>query len=495
MQVYECILSLIAGIGVFILAMKLMSDSLNQIAGDSMKNLLKKLAGNRIKGVLIGALVTAVIQSSSATTVMVIGFVNADVMDLNQAAAIIIGSNIGTTVTGILASLESLNVSLYLSLLVFLGVMLAFVKKIKKIANLLTGLGMIFVGLKMMSSACDDDSIRESFRKVLEPLEFPLLLEFLGVIFTAIIQSSSAMTGIVIIMVSTNAMTLKNGLFITLGANVGTCVTALLGIIGANTNSKRTALIHFIFNMSGCVIFTPILWALSDPILSVLDKLSNENAMRIAYFHLVFNITTACITTPLIKYLVKLVVYLIKDRKEEKEYMEWFIKDKEGLLEPRDSSINISITRDGDESAFLMRGESNDDIINIKNHLNSKSSSDLSDDKDNNNNIFINKEKDLIDKIDNNNNDNIINNKDNLILEIKEDNKKDEIKEKEEEKKEESKENDKKEELKENDKKEEVKEEEKKEGENKEKIKEEDEKEEDNDNNKEEENQKLDENK
>ena len=113
MQVYECILSLIAGIGVFILAMKLMSDSLNQIAGNSMKNLLEKLAGNRIVGVLVGALVTAVIQSSSATTVMVIGFVNADVMNLNQAAAIIIGSNIGTTVTGILASLESLNVSLY----------------------------------------------------------------------------------------------------------------------------------------------------------------------------------------------------------------------------------------------------------------------------------------------------------------------------------------------------------------------------------------------
>ena len=133
MQVYECIIALIAGVGVFILAMKMMSDSLTQIAGDSMKNLLEKLAGNRFKGVLVGALVTAVIQSSSATTVMVIGFVNAEVMTLNQAAAIIIGSNIGTTITGLLASLESLNISLYLSLLVFIGVMLAFVKKFKKI--------------------------------------------------------------------------------------------------------------------------------------------------------------------------------------------------------------------------------------------------------------------------------------------------------------------------------------------------------------------------
>ena len=266
MKVYECILSLISGIGVFILAMKLMSDSLNQIAGNSMKNLLEKLAGNRIKGVLVGALVTAVIQSSSATTVMVIGFVNADVMHLNQAAAIIIGSNIGTTVTGILASLESLNVSLYLSLFVFIGMLLAFIKKIKKIANLMTGLGMIFVGLKMMSSACDDDSIRDAFKDILQKLDFPLLLEILGVIFTAIIQSSSAMTGIVIVMVGNQAMTLRNGLFITLGANVGTCVTALLGIIGANTNSKRTALIHFIFNMSGCLIFTPLLWIFADSI-------------------------------------------------------------------------------------------------------------------------------------------------------------------------------------------------------------------------------------
>ena len=156
-------------------------------------------------------------------------------MHLNQAAAIIIGSNIGTTVTGILASLESLNVSLYLSLFVFIGMLLAFIKKIKKIANLMTGLGMIFVGLKMMSSACDDDSIREAFKDILQKLDFPLLLEILGVIFTAIIQSSSAMTGIVIVMVGNQAMTLRNGLFITLGANVGTCVTALLGIIGANT--------------------------------------------------------------------------------------------------------------------------------------------------------------------------------------------------------------------------------------------------------------------
>ena len=365
MQVYECILSLVAGVGVFILAMKLMSDSLTQIAGERMKKLLEKLAGNRIVGVIVGAFVTAVIQSSSATTGMVIGFVNADVMDLNQAAAIIIGSNIGTTVTGLLASLESLNISLYLSLLVFIGVMLAFIKKIKKIANLMTGLGMIFVGLKMMSSACDDQSIRDAFSNVLKNLEFPLLLELLGVIFTAIIQSSSAMTGIVIVMVGKKAMTIKNGLFITLGANVGTCVTAIIGIIGANTNSKRTALIHFIFNIFGCVIFTPILWIFSEPIVNFLNKLSSDDSRRIAYFHLFFNITTALIVTPLIKFLVKFVSYVIKFKETPKEYLEWFIKDKEGLIDPRPSSNSININIINEDNAILdsNHSESNDDII------------------------------------------------------------------------------------------------------------------------------------
>ena len=369
MKVYECILSLIAGVGVFILAMKLMSDSLNQIAGERMKRLLEKLAGNRIVGVLVGALVTAVIQSSSATTVMVIGFVNANVMDLNQAAAIIIGSNIGTTVTGLLASLESLNISLYLSLLVFIGVMLAFVRKIRKIANLMTGLGMIFVGLKMMSSACDDQSIRDAFSNVLKNLEFPLLLELLGIIFTAIIQSSSAMTGIVIVMVGKKAMTIRNGLFITLGANIGTCVTAMIGIIGANTNSKRTALIHLIFNVSGCIIFTPILWIFSDSIVNILSKMSNEDAQRIAFFHLFFNIATAIITTPLIKFLVKFVSFAIKNKDKPEEFLEWFIKDKEdkdeGLLNPRPSSNSVNINIINEENAIIdtNQSESNDDTI------------------------------------------------------------------------------------------------------------------------------------
>ena len=433
MQAYECILSLIAGVGVFILAMKLMSKSLNELAGDRMRLLLQKIAGNRIKGVLIGALVTAVIQSSSATTVMVIGFVNVNVMDLNQAAAIIIGSNIGTTATGLLASLESLNISLYLSLLVFIGVMLAFVKRIQKIADLMVGLGMIFVGLKMMSSSCNDESIKGPFQKILEKIEFPLLLEFLGVVFTAIIQSSSAMTGIVIVMVGNGVMTMKNGLFITLGANVGTCVTALIGIIGTNINSKRTAVIHLVFNISGCLLFTPILWIFNKPILSILRSIVKKEAMQIAVFHLFFNCITASVTTPLIEYLVKIAKYVVKDEENPDEIIRTFIQEKE----------NIDIGQ-RDTVADLEEGTLNVNIIDNmdKDKNEEKKDDDKKDGK-------YEPPKNLIED-DNKKNDD---KKDGKIEDKKDEEKKDEEKKDEEKKDEEKKEDDKKEEKKEEEKK------------------------------------------
>ena len=435
MQVYECILSLIGGVGVFILAMGLMSKSLNEIAGEKMKNLLEKIAGNRIKGVLVGALVTAVIQSSSATTVMVIGFVNANVMTLNQAAAIIIGSNIGTTVTGLLASLESLNISLYLSLLVFIGVMLAFIKKIKKIANLMTGLGMIFVGLKLMSSACNDDSIKDFMADVLQKVNFPLLLEFFGILFTAIIQSSSAMTGIIIVMVGNGAMGMDSGLFITLGANVGTCVTALLGIIGANDNSKRTAVIHLIFNICGVLLFTPILWIFKSKIIEILGSIVSKEAMQIAYFHLVFNITTALITTPLIDYLVKIAYMVIKEPQEE-DIVESFLKEKDNFdIGHRDTEIEVDVNKEKEEEdKKIIKDEKKDDEYKPP---------EIDDKK--------NKEEKKEEE------------KDDVKLDVKDEEKKDEEKKEEDKKEEEKKEEEKKEEEK---KEEEKKDEEKKDDEN-----------------------------
>ena len=380
MQIYECILSLISGIGVFILAMKLLSDSLNVLAGEKMKSLLKKIAGNRITGVLVGAFVTTVIHSSAATTLMVIGFVNSNMMDLYQAAAIIIGANIGTTTTGLLASLESFNISLFLSLFCFIGVMLAFIKKIKKIANLFIGLGMIFVGLKIMSSACNDESIKSQFKTVFEKIQFPLLLEFLGIIFTALLQSSTAMTGLVIIMISNQAMTMKNALFITLGANIGTCVIALIGIIGTNVNSKRTAIIHLTFNLFGCLIFTPILWIFTDEIIYLLKCITSKEGIQIALFHLFFNCITAMITTPLIKYLVKFSEFVIKDKKD-------FLEEK--LVNDEDFG-NILRSGTVSNSTDVNSEDINAENINEEYNINNSDEEKGADDKDLKNTMLTN---------------------------------------------------------------------------------------------------------
>lgn len=417
MEIYECIFSLITGIGVFILAMKIMSDSLKELAGDKMKTLLEKLTSNRISGVLIGALATAIIQSSSATTVMVIGFVNADVMTLNQAAAIIIGSNIGTTATGLLASLESLNISLYISMLVFVGAMLSFVKKLKKVSNLLTGLGMIFVGLKLMSSACNDNTIKEDFMIVLERIQFPLLLELLGVIFTAIIQSSSAMTGIVIVLVGNEAMTLENGLFITLGSNVGTCITALLGIIGGNINAKRTAVIHLIFNVFGVVLFTPILWIFEEPILKLLRSIVYNQAMQIAYFHLCFNIVTACITTPLISFLVKIAKKVISD-KPDKKLIETFEEEKEKFA-IRSAGSSFSNLDESTASRNELESSKYDPPIIIDNYIKNKD--------DNEHDIYIDMNEDEEKKDKEKDHLELMNVKGDNKIEIKEDEDVDEI--------------------------------------------------------------------
>ena len=366
MEIYECILSLISGIGVFILAMKLLSDSLKDFSGEKMKSLLKKITGNRIKGVLIGALVTGVVQSSAVTTLMVIGFVNANIMDLYQAAAVIIGANIGTTTTGLLASLESFNISLYLSLFCFIGVMLAFIKKFIKIANLLIGLGMVFVGLELMSSSCDNESIKSGFKNAFEKISFPLLLELLGIIFTAILQSSSAMTGLVIVMISNQAINIQNALFITLGANIGSCVTALIGIIGTNINSKRTAIIHLTFNILGCALFTPILWIFTNGIVNILKAMVSKEGMQIAIFHLFFNCITAIITTPLIKYLVKFSEFVIKD-KNKGNILEKLIEnvDDIGDMIRNDDSTNTSFENNEDFKEEKDNENNNEKNFNI----------------------------------------------------------------------------------------------------------------------------------
>ncbi len=324
MQLIQSLIWLLAGVGVFIVGMNFMGDALEKSAGSGMKRLLERISNNRFSGVGIGAGVTAIIQSSSATSVMVIGLVNAGVMTLMQATPIIMGANIGTTITGVLVALKNDYFNMAMYLLAFAGVMMGFSskEKFKITGSLCCGLGLIFVGLNIMSSeqAFGNPLVENMFTEIFKTINHPLLLIVVGVIFTALIQSSSASTGIVITMVGSKILPLDLALFIVLGANIGTCVTALLASVGANANSKRVALIHFTFNTIGTILFTAIIWLLREPVVNILvsafpgeDQMSLQ--MRVSLFHVIFNVTTTCILLPFVKQLVDYSCSVIKDKK------------------------------------------------------------------------------------------------------------------------------------------------------------------------------------
>ena len=323
MQLIQSMIWLLAGVGIFIVGMNFLSEALEKSAGSGMKRMLGKIVGNRFSGVGVGAGVTAIIQSSSATSVMVIGLVNAGVMTLMQATSVIMGANIGTTITGVLVALKNDYFNMAMYFLGFAGVMMGFMKKEKvKLAGLLcSGLGLIFVGLEIMSSpdAFGNALIKEMFTNIFSVIDFPLLLILVGVVFTALIQSSSAATGVVITMVGTGVMELDLALFIVLGANIGTCVTALLACAGANANSKRVALIHFTFNVIGTVLFTAIIWIFRQPVVDLLtsifpgsDPMSLQ--MRVSTFHVIFNVTTTLMLLPFVKQLVAFSKAMIPEK-------------------------------------------------------------------------------------------------------------------------------------------------------------------------------------
>ena len=337
MQLIQSLIWLLAGVGIFIVGMNFMSSSLEKSAGTGMKKMLEKISNNRFSGVGIGAGVTAIVQSSSATSVMVIGLVNAGVMTLVQATSIIMGANIGTTITGVLVALKNDYFNMAMYLLAFIGVMLTFLQKEKaKIAgNLCCGLGLIFVGLNIMSSeeAFGNPLVEEMFTGIFSKIDFPVLLIVVGIIFTALIQSSSAATGVVITMVGTGVLPLDMALFIVLGANIGTCVTAMLASVGAKPNSKRVAFIHFVFNFIGTVLFTAIIWIFKDPVVDLLSTAfpgSDPMAlqMRVSAFHVIFNVSTTALLLPFVKQLVKLSCVVIKDQKKEEKLTLKYVDDR-----------------------------------------------------------------------------------------------------------------------------------------------------------------------
>ena len=396
LQLLQSLIWLLAGVGIFIVGMNFMGEALEKSAGSGMKKLLGKISNNRFSGVGIGAGVTAIIQSSSATSVMVIGLVNAGVMTLMQATPIIMGANIGTTITGLLVSLKNDYFNMAMYLLAFVGVMMSFFKKekIKILANLFCGLGLIFVGLNVMSSeqAFGNALVEEMFIDIFQNkvVQFPLLLIVIGIIFTALIQSSSASAGVVITMVGTGVLPLGQALFIILGANIGTCVTALLASVGANTNSKRVAFIHFIFNVIGTALFTAIIWSLKDPIVNLLisffpgsDPMSLQ--MRVSTFHVIFNVTTTLLLLPFVKQLVKMSTLVIKDKKTKEDDRRLKYVDERLLTTPPVAIMQVkkeveymsALARENLEKSFLSLGETNkfadeiketERIINFTNH-------------------------------------------------------------------------------------------------------------------------------
>jgi len=309
------VFNLLGGLALFLYGMQMMSSGLEAAAGDKMKAILERLTANRFLGVLVGALITAVIQSSSATTVMVVGFVNAGMMTLNQAVWIIMGANIGTTVTGILVSLD---MGALAPLFAFVGVVcIVFVKKQKPqhIGQILAGLGVLFIGMEMMSDAMRPLRDSELFIDLVSNFSNPLLGILFGTVFTAVIQSSSAAVGILQTLSDAGVIPFASAVYVLFGTNIGTCVTAVLSSMGANRNAKRATIIHLLFNIIGTVIFTCAVAIL--PIAQTIENNISGSMAQIAAMHTTFNIVTTLLLLPLGSYLAKLAVRILPERAAE----------------------------------------------------------------------------------------------------------------------------------------------------------------------------------
>ncbi|HAH94606.1 MAG TPA: Na/Pi-cotransporter [Dielma fastidiosa] len=311
-------LTLFGGLALFLYGMKMMSDGLEAAAGDRLQLILEKLTSNRIVGVLVGAGITAVIQSSSATTVMVVGFVNAGMMTLKQAVWIIMGANIGTTVTGLLIALD---IGAIAPLFAFIGVVLiTFIKKekVQDIGEIIAGRGILFIGMDMMGAAMLPLRESPSFIALMTTVENPLLGILIGLVFTAVIQSSSASIGILQALAASGLIPLHSAAFILFGQNIGTCITAFLASLSANRNAKRTTIVHLLFNVIGTVIF--VLLSLATPLISIIGRLTPDNPMaQIANLHILFNVTTTLILLPFGVKLAELAMVILPVHNDEKE--------------------------------------------------------------------------------------------------------------------------------------------------------------------------------
>ncbi|WP_461205169.1 Na/Pi cotransporter family protein [Clostridium sp. DL1XJH146] len=308
------IIGLFSGLGLFLYGMKMMGDGLENVAGDNMKKLFEKITSNPLMGVATGAGVTFIIQSSSATTVMVVGFVNAGLMNLYQAASVIMGANIGTTIT---TQLISFSIGDYIPILIPIGVyMVLFSKnqKYKIIGNIVLGFAILFLGMDLMKEAMSPLAESDMFIKMIDSIDGNIALGILvGALMTAVIQSSSASTGILVALAGTGALPISVAIPILFGNNIGTCVTALISSVGTSKTARKAALIHLSFNIFGTIVFIPLIPVLT----SIVSAMDATNVQRqIANAHTIFNIANTVIMVPFIKYIVLLVNKIIPGEDE-----------------------------------------------------------------------------------------------------------------------------------------------------------------------------------
>ena len=310
------IFGLLGGLALFLYGMQMMSDGLENAAGDRMERILEKLTSNRFIGVVVGALITAVIQSSSATTVMVVGFVNSGMMTLQQAVWIIMGANIGTTITG---QLVALDIGAFAPIIAFLGVaMIVFMKnpKLHHIGAILGGFGMLFIGMDMMGAAMQPLREFPPFIGLMTSFTNPVFGIMAGAVFTAIIQSSSASVGILQTLASTGLIPFSSAVYVLFGMNIGTCITAVLASIGTNRSAKRTTVIHLMFNIIGTVVFTIL--CLSFPIAEFVGGFTPDKpAAQLANMHTTFNIATTILLIPFGTLLAKAATKILPDAPED----------------------------------------------------------------------------------------------------------------------------------------------------------------------------------
>lgn len=305
------LLGVFGGLALFLHGMQMMSSGLEAAAGNRMKNVLEKLTANRFMGVLVGALITTAVQSSSATTVMVVGFVNAGMMTLNQAVWLIMGANVGKTTTGLLIALD---VGALAPLVAFVGVaLMVFVKKpkLQHIGQLLAGLGFLFVGMDMMSAAMEPLREVSAFVTLMGTLSNPILGILFGALFTALIQSSAASVGILQTLAAAGVVEFSGAVYVLFGQNIGTCITAVMASFGTSRDAKRATCVHLLFNVIGTVIFTVVV--IIFPLTELIADLVPGPMAQIAVMHVVFNLATTVLLLPLGSQLAKLATRLLPD--------------------------------------------------------------------------------------------------------------------------------------------------------------------------------------